>query len=388
MNNVTTWNYPTNIKFGIGAINLIATECKYLNLKNPLVITDSGLFKQDFFQEILQTLKNKNIKFACFYDIKPNPTKLNIGNGCQKFTDGMHDGVIAIGGGSALDAGKTIAFLSKQNKDLWEFEDIGDNYLKANPQKIAKIIAIPTTAGTGSEVGRASVILDEEKKIKRIIFHPQMLPKIVIADPNLTVNLPKHLTAATGIDALIHNLEAYFAPSYHPMADGIALNGIKLINESLVKAFINPEDIDARKNMLAASIMGATAFQKGLGAIHSLSHAIGATYDTHHGLLNAILTPYVISYNNNALKDKVSTLASFLNLKENNFQGFINWINNLLKKLEIPNSLKNINIDTSNTKKIIDLAINDPTFATNPGNLNKQDLEQIFINAVNGNING
>lgn len=378
---IGNWNYPTSIKFGPNTTKNLANCCKELNFTSPLIVTDQNLITHKVVNNILDMLQDASLNYKTFSNIKPNPTEDNIIAGVMAFNTGEHDGIICIGGGSAIDAGKTIAFMSKQDKSIWEFEDIGDNFKKANPN-FPKIIAIPTTAGTGSEVGRASVILDEINKTKKIIFHPNMLPTLVIADPMLTIDLPPHLTAATGMDALIHNLEAYLSPTFHPLADGIAINGIRLISESIFNAYTNGENIKARSKMLAASIMGATAFQKGLGAIHSMSHAVGAVYDKHHGLLNAIIAPIILAHNEKAIINKITTLNTILGLKDTNFSTFLNWILDLRSKLDIPSDLKSIGLDTSKCNLISKLAFLDPSTNTNPIKISEEDFRELFSKAI------
>lgn len=295
--------------------------------------------------------------------------------------------MIALGGGSALDAGKAIALMVGQDRPLWDFEDVGDNWLRVNPAAMAPTIAIPTTAGTGSEVGRASVIVDEGSHSKKIIFHPDMLPKLVIADPKLTQGLPPHITAATGLDAFVHNLEAFCAPGYHPMADGIALEGMRLIKEWLPIAFADGNDLVARSHMLVASSMGATAFQKGLGAVHALAHPLGALFDAHHGLLNAILLPYILVCNRPAIEDKLAHVARCLDLDEYSFDGFFKWLLNFRKELQIPDHLQAIGIDTDQAEQIGRLATQDPSAAGNPVPLSAQQYTEVFIHAVHGELN-
>ena len=320
------WNYPTPIKFGVGTIKQLADTCKSLNINQPLIVTDQTLLELNWFKDIVSHLKENGLNVAVFNDVKPNPCGKNIEQGVQAYNQGKHDGVIAIGGGSGLDAGKAIAFMCGQKDSIWAYEDINDNYLKADEQAIAPIIAIPTTSGTGSEVGRASVIVDTQTDSKKLIFHPKMLPSMVIADPQLTQGLPAPITAATGMDAFVHSLEAYCAPGFHPMADGIALQSMKLVKDNLQQATHQGNDLAARANMMVASTMGATAFQKGLGGVHALAHPLGAHYNAHHGLLNAILLPYVLKRNQSAIEQKIIDIAHFLRITPTTFEGFINWL--------------------------------------------------------------
>jgi hypothetical protein len=383
------WNYPTSIKFGNGRISELPKLCEILNMRCPLIVTDPGLAQFSFIIRIEQSLPCA----ALFSAIKANPNGENIEAGVAVFKQGKHDGIIAIGGGSALDAGKAIALMVDQTLPIWEFEDIGDNWLKVDTSKVASIIAIPTTAGTGSEVGRASVIVDESTKSKKIIFHPSMLPQQVILDPELSQALPPHLTAATGLDAFVHNFEAFCAIGYHPMADGIALQGMKLIKEWLPKAYHDGCNLEARGHMLCASTMGATAFQKGLGACHALAHPLGALYDKHHGLLNAVLLPYVVQINAQAIKEKLQIICEFLTIEKqpqhNNYlEAFLTWLSDFRQQLDIPNTLADIGIhaddEVARGNPIGTLALADPSASGNPIPLSANQYQQLFHNAVSG----
>lgn len=383
---VGNWNYPTQYQLGAGRISSLASGAAALGIKSPLIVTDSGIVSLKFFQEIVTALGKNGLGAAVFSDIRPNPTGKNINDGVAAYNRGHHDGVIAIGGGSALDAGKAIALVCNQERSLWDFVDEGDNWARAKPNLIPPIIAVPTTAGTGSEVGRASVILDEEAHTKRIIFHPKMMPELVIADPALTIGLPADLTAATGIDALAHNLEAYCAPVYHPMAVGIAVEGMRLIKDWLPKAVADGGDIEARSHMLVASSMGATAFQRGLGGIHALAHPLGALYDAHHGLLNAILMPYVLVANRPAIEGIITDLTRSLDFTNVGFDSFLDWVLDLRSQLSIPHSLAEIDIDDQDAEKVGEMAIADPTAGTNPIRYTADDYAQIFRDSVQGKL--
>ena len=383
-----SWSFPTPIRFGVGKISQLAEICKVLDIKKPLLVTDAGLAEQDFVKVIVQANEDAGIKTAVFSGVKPNPTGANVEDGVAVYKKGKHDGVIALGGGSALDAGKAIALMIDQKYSLWDFEDIGNNWTRINAEGIAPVIAVPTTAGTGSEVGRASVIVDEDSSSKKIIYHPNMMPDVVIEDPLLTKSLPAHITAATGIDAFVHNLEAYCSPAYHPMADGIALEGMRLIKEWLPVAFENGNDLVARSHMLIASSMGATAFQKGLGAIHALAHPLGALFDKHHGLLNAILMPYVLIRNKPVIEEKIIHIARYLDLDDISFNGFMDWLLKFRKDLGIPHNLGALDI-TLNKKEIIGwLAAQDSCAAGNPIQFSEDEYSEIFQCAVKGMING
>ena len=378
------WSFPTKVHFGAGRLSLLPEVCKTLNITRPLLVTDAGLAAHNFIQKILKMHTAAGLESHLFSKVKSNPTGENVAEGVAAYHEAGCGGVIAVGGGSALDVGKAIALMSGQDRPIWDFEDVGDNWQRVNPEGIAPTIAIPTTAGTGSEVGRASVILDSACRIKKIIFHPNMLPKVVIADPVLTLGLPAHLTAATGLDAFVHLLEAYCAPGFHPMADGIALEGMRLVKEHLPTAFERGGDLSARSNMLAASLMGAVAFQKGLGAVHALAHSLGARFDAHHGLLNAILLPYVLRRNRSVIEKKLQQAALYLELDKPSFDVFYAWVLSLRKQLKIPETLQDIGISTSDRERISQMAVQDPSASGNPIPFSTEDYGAIFEDAVMG----
>jgi len=382
----SNWNYPTRIWFGIGRLESLPAACDEFNIKNPLLITDPGLAKLDLVSRALAINATAGLHTALFTDIKPNPVAGNIAAGIAAFKAGKHDGIIAIGGGSALDSAKTVALTALQSGELWDYEDIADNYKRIDVAKIVPLIAVPTTSGTGSEVGRAALIIDEVKQQKRFIFHANMVPDLVIADPSLVVGLPPFLTAATGMDALAHNLEAYCAPGFHPMADGIALEGLRLIKENLLIAYQNGQDLTARANLMAASIMGGSAFQKGLGAVHSLSHPVGAIYDHHHGLLNAIFMPYVLRFNKSDIEAKMRTLAQYLGLASPSTKAVIKWLVSLSEQMDIPRQLSSLNVDEQYIDTIVQQALLDPSTAGNPRQLTAEDFAAIFRDAVAGKL--
>ena len=385
--NKYNWNYPTSMWIGENRIKDLHLACHNLNIKKPLLVTDSGLANNKIILDSLELLKKEKVFVKIFSNVVGNPTGKNVNEGVDFFKKNNCDGVIAFGGGSVLDVGKAIAFMSCQTLSIWDFEDIGDNWTKANSKNIAPIIAIPTTAGTGSETGRASVILNEEIGIKKIIFHPKFLPSIVILDPILTLELPPQITAATGMDALAHNLEAYCAPGYHPMADGIALEGMRLINQSLIKAFKNGSNIEARMNMLTAASMGSTAFQKGLGAIHSLSHPVNALNNIHHGLSNAIFMPYVLIFNRDVIEKKIIKICEYLELKKKSFDGFIDWILDLRKQLEIPHKLSEvIKEEDFDIDRLSEIALTDPSTGGNPKKLTLADMKTMYQNSFSGDL--
>ena len=380
------WNYPNNLRTGAGKINELAQYCKELGMNAPLLVTDSGLADLPMVKNAAQSCIDASLSCEIFSQIKSNPNGQNVMDGVAAYHAGNHDGVIAFGGGSGLDAAKAIALMVGQERPLWDFEDVGDNYLRVIEDGVAPILAVPTTAGTGSEVGRASVITDESKQVKRIIFHPKMLPSIVILDPELTVGLPSHITAATGMDALSHNLEALCSPFYHPLAEGIAVEGIRLVKEYLPAAVRDGGDIEARTHMLVASTMGATAFQKGLGGMHALAHPLGALYDAHHGLLNAILMPYVLKANQEVISERIERTARYIGLEDSSFQGFLNWVLQMRKDLNIPHSLAEINIDESKQSLVAVMATEDPSSGGNPIKFTTDQYQQIFLNAVSGSL--
>ena len=381
------WNYPTTMWVGQNRIKDLGNACKNLNIKKPLLVTDQGLAKSEIILSALNDLNDEGISVQLYSNVVGNPTGTNVNEGVDHYKKNNCDGVIAFGGGSGLDVGKAIAFMSGQNLPLWDFEDVGDNWTRANSAKIAPIIAVPTTAGTGSETGRASVILNEQSGVKKIIFHPKFLPSIVILDPCLTVGLPSKITAATGMDALAHNLEAFCAPGFHPMADGIALEGMRLINKWVLTAVNDGRNLDARMNMLTAASMGSTAFQKGLGAIHSLSHPVNALNNVHHGLSNAIFMPYVLSFNKDVIEEKIIKICEYLELKEISFNGFIDWILKLRKDLDIPHKLsevieeKDFDID-----RLSKMALEDPSTGGNPKKLTVEDMKIMYEHSMSGNL--
>ena len=385
MDNYVRWSYPTDIRYGCGVIGQLGTICRELSLNNPLFVTDPALSNMGITKDAIQCCFDENINLNVFSAIKSNPTLGDIQHGTEVFRGGHHDSVIAFGGGSALDAGKAIALISGQTYSLWDFEDKGDNWKKAITSNIPKTIAIPTTAGTGSEVGRVSVITDETKSLKRLIFHPNMLPSIVLLDPELTLGLPPELTASTGMDALSHNLEAFCAPVDHPMARGIAIEGCRLIAENLVTAHKDGRNIQARGRMLIASTMGATSFQRGLGAMHALAHSIGGIFDSHHGTLNAILMPYVLISNKRMIEKDIIYLSKCLGLGET-FDAFLNWVLSLRQQLNIPHTLSTLGLSKESAEKIGKTAMRDPSASTNPIGFDEKDYKKIYLKAVSGDI--
>lgn len=380
------WNYPTAVKVGPGRIAELPDWCKSLGMKRPLLVTDPGLAGMPMVAAARAACEAAGLPCGLFHNIKGNPTGANVDDGVRALREGQHDGVIAFGGGSALDAAKAIALMAGQTRPLWDFEDVGDNYLRVNVDGMVPVVAVPTTAGTGSEVGRASVITDEAAHVKRIIFHARMLPAVVILDPELTTGLPAKLTAATGMDALSHNLEAYSSPFYHPMAVGIAVEGMRLIKDYLPRAVNDGKDLEARQQMLVASAMGATAFQRGLGAMHALAHPLGALYDAHHGMLNAILMPYVLRANESAIDERIAALARYLNLPSASFKGFMDWVLGLRESIGIPHKLSDIGIEAHEARRVGEMAVVDGSAGTNPIAFDAAGYAAIFESAVQGKL--
>jgi alcohol dehydrogenase class IV len=376
------WNYPTTVWAGPGRIAELPAACATLGIKRPLLVTDEGLRDAQMVRSALELVPGTGL----FARVRGNPVAANIEDGLAAYRSGAHDGVIAFGGGSALDAGKVIAFMSGQTRPLWDFEDVGDWWTRADRRGIAPIIAVPTTAGTGSEVGRAGVVINEATHQKKIIFHPQMMPGVVISDPELTVGLPPNITAATGIDALVHCFEAFCAPGFHPLADGIALEGMRLIQTYLPRACANGKDIEARSRMLAAASMGATAFQKGLGGVHAIAHPVGAYFNTHHGLTNAVLLPYVLVHNRPAIESHLQVIARTLGLSGEPFAAMFDWVLDFRRRLGIPHTLKDIGVPLSNSDTIGHEASLDPSAGGNPRPTDERDYARIFRSAVKGDL--
>lgn len=376
------WNYPTTVWAGPGRIVELPAACTALGIRRPLLVTDEGLREAPMVRRACALVPGS----ALFARVRGNPVAANIEEGLAAYRAGSHDGVIAFGGGSALDAGKVIAFMSGQTRPLWDFEDVGDWWTRADPAGIAPVVAVPTTAGTGSEVGRAGVVVNEETHQKKIIFHPQMMPRVVISDPELTVGLPPAITAATGMDAFVHCFEAFCAPGFHPLADGIALEGMRLIQAYLPRACEHGADLEARSRMLAAASMGATAFQKGLGAVHAIAHPVGAHFNTHHGLTNAVLLPYVITYNRPAIEARVAVIARVLDLKGEPFAAFFNWVLGFRRRLKIPQTLADIGVSAASAELIGREAALDPSASGNPQPADAAAYARIFRAAVKGDL--
>ena len=380
------WNYPTRIRFGPGRIAELPKVCADLGIKKPLLVTDPGLAALSMVTDAVARNEAAGLPTGLFGDVQGNPVGRNVMDGLAIYRDGGHDGVIAFGGGSAIDTAKAIALMVGQTRPLWDFEDLADNWRRASPAGIAPVVAVPTTAGTGSEVGRASVIVDQDAGAKKIVFHPRMMPSEVIADPELTIGLPPDLTAATGMDALAHCVEALCAPGFHPMADGIAMEGARLVHDWLPRAFADGTDLAARAHMLAAASMGATAFQKGLGAVHAISHPVGAVYGVHHGLSNAIVLPFVLRFNQPAVEDKMVRLARNLGLSNPSFDTVLNWLLDLRRELGIPANLSDVGVSEEGSARIAAAAAVDPTAATNPIRVDKASLEALFLQCVSGKL--
>jgi len=382
------WNFPTRVITGAGRIAELPDACRAYGLTMPLLVTDRGLAGTDLIAGIVKRVRDAGIPISVFSDVKGNPTESNLHAGVAAFRAGGHDGVVAVGGGSALDIGKCVAFMVAQTRPVWDFEDIGDWWTRANTDGVAPIIAVPTTAGTGSEVGRACVITREDTHEKKIIFHPLIMPRIAIEDPELAVGLPPLLTMATGMDALAHCFEAYCVRAFHPLADGVALEGIRIIDTYLPRAVENGRDLEARAYMFAAASMGATAFQKGLGAIHSISHPVGARYDTHHGLTNGVVFPYVLACNRTAIADKIPHIARALDLPGRDFDAVLTWILVLRSKLGVPHTLAELGVKEADARPIAADAVKDPTAGTNPRQLTEAEFEQLTLAAIRGDLGG
>ncbi|SDR62098.1 Alcohol dehydrogenase, class IV [Rhizobiales bacterium GAS113] len=380
------WNYPTRVLVGPGRLAELGAACKSAGIARPLIVTDKGLADGPVILKARAALTEAGLPVAVFADVRGNPTEANVTAGLAAFRAGSHDGVVAIGGGSALDVGKTVAFMNGQTRPVWDFEDVGDWWTRANPEGIAPIVAVPTTAGTGSEVGRASVVTNETTHEKKIIFHPLMLAKVVIADPETTIGLPPFLTAATGFDALAHCFEAYCAPGFHPLSDGIALEGLRLIKAYLPRAYRDGTDIEARSYMLAAASMGATAFQKGLGAVHSISHPVGALYDTHHGLTNGVVLPYVMAFNRPAIEERMGLLARFLDLPKPGFDGVMEWLIAFRKELRVPHSLADLGVQDDRIEELAAKAVDDPSTGGNPVPMQAADFAKVIRAALKGDV--
>ncbi len=380
------WNYPTAIRFGAGRIRELPDACQTLGMRRPLLVTDPSLARLAMVTDAVRSCVQAGLGCAVFSDIQANPVAENVTRGVAAFRSGKHDGVIAFGGGSALDVGKAVALMVGQSRPLFDFEDREDWYTRVNVDGMAPVVAVPTTAGTGSEVGRASVITDTADHTKKIIFHPRMLPAIVIEDPKLTCGLPPHVTAATGMDALSHSLEAYCAHSFHPLADGIAVEGLRLVKEWLPIAVRDGSNIEARSHMLIASTMGATAFQKGLGAMHSLSHPCGANLNTHHGLTNAVVMPYVLTWNRAAIEEKMARLGCYLGLANASFTGVLEWVLDLRRTIGIPNTLADLGVKAEHAKAFAPQAFADPSTGGNPLPIDAPGFERLYSNCIRGEL--
>ena len=381
MSLVANWSYPTAVRFGAGRISELADAAKAAGMKKPLLVTDKGLASLPITANALDILDAAGLGRGLFSEVDPNPNEINLAAGIEAFKAGGHDGVIAFGGGSGLDLGKAIALMVGQTRPVWDFEDIGDWWTRADADAIVPIIAVPTTAGTGSEVGRAGVITNSETHVKKIIFHPKMLPAVTICDPELTVGMPKMITVGTGMDAFAHCLEAYSSPFYHPMSQGIALEGMRLVKENLPKVVANPNDIDARAEMMSAAAMGAVAFQKGLGAIHSLSHPVGAIYNTHHGLTNAVVMPAVLVFNREAIEDRIARAAAYLGI-DGGFDGFLDYVIKLRKELGVPDKLSEIGVGTDRIDEMVKMALVAPTAGGNPVKLTEENTRELFAACI------
>ncbi|WP_162652792.1 iron-containing alcohol dehydrogenase [Lentilitoribacter sp. Alg239-R112] len=378
---VGNWSYPTAMKFGVGRISEIADACIQSGMKKPLLVTDRGLASMDITKRTLDILEASGLGRGMFSEVDPNPTDNNAEEGVRIYREGGYDGVVAFGGGSGLDLAKVIALMAGQTRPLWDFEDVDDWWTRADADAIAPIVAVPTTAGTGSEVGRASIITKSDSQEKKIIFHPKLLPTVVICDPELTVGMPQFLTAGTGLDAFAHCVEAYSSPHYHPMSQGIALEGMRLVKEYLPRAYADGTDIEARAHMMSAAAMGATAFQKGLGAIHALSHPIGAIYHTHHGTTNAVCMPAVLQFNKDAIEERFNSAAAYLDI-EGGFSGFCTYVDDLNASMKIPKTLSELGIENPDMDRLVKGALADPSTGGNPIEMNEQNTRKLLEELV------
>lgn len=385
MNLKANWNYPTAVRFGAGRIAELGEAAAAAGMSRPLVVTDTGLARLPMVKTAGDILAKAGKPAGLFADVRPNPIAATVAAGLEVLRAGKHDGVVAMGGGSALDAGKVIAFMAGQTRPMWDFEDVGDWWTRADPKGILPVVAVPTTAGTGSEVGRAGVITDEITHTKKVIFHPLMMPKVTICDPELTAGMPPAITAGTGMDALAHCLEAYCGPFYHPLADGIAVEGMRLVKENLVTAYRTGSHLEARAHMMSAAAMGATAFQKALGAIHALSHPVGALYDTHHGLTNAVFMPYVLVFNRKAIEPKIQRLSAYLGIA-GGFDGFLDWVLQLRKDLGVPHTLEGLGVDDRKFALMSQMAPKDPTAGGNPVPLDEAAALKLFQQTLAGKL--
>jgi alcohol dehydrogenase class IV len=385
VNLIGNWNYPTSVRFGAGRIRELGAAVKAAGMARPLLVTDANLARMPILKRAMQALADEGVAATLFCDVQPNPVAANVEAGLKVVSGGQHDGVVAFGGGSSLDAGKVIAFMAGQRRPIWDFEDVGDWWTRAEATGILPIVAVPTTAGTGSEVGRAGVITDAATHQKKVIFHPLMLPKTSICDPELTLGMPPSTTAGTGMDALAHCLEAYCGAAYHPLADGIGVEGIRLVKENLIRAYRDGSDLEARAYMMSAALMGATAFQKALGAIHALSHPVGALYDTHHGLTNAVFMPYVLSFNRVAIEDRITRLAAYVGL-EASFDAFLSWVLALRAEIGIPHTLASLGVDDRQFDRMSEMAPLDPTAGGNPIPIDARACRRLYENAYLGSL--
>lgn len=381
-----TWNYPTPVRFGPGRIAELPQACAELGIRRPLLVTDRGLADLSITKDTVAVLDAGDLPTAVFSGVEGNPTGAMVEAGVAAFKGGGHDGVVAFGGGSALDVGKAVALMIGQTRPLFEFEDRADWWTRIDPEGMRPLVAVPTTSGTGSEVGRASVITDEAVHVKKIIFHPGMLPARVICDPELTTGLPRGVTAATGLDALSHNLEAWCAPGFHPLADGIALEGMRLVHRHLIRACEEGGDVDARSGMMAASLMGATAFQKGLGGMHAMAHPIGAIVGAHHGLTNAVVMPYVLRANREAILERSADLARALDLPGHDFDALLQWVLDLREALDIPTTLQGIGVSHAQLSQLSEMATQDPSAGGNPVSFDRDFSERLFERAFSGEL--
>lgn len=378
---VGDWSYPTTIRFGAGRIQELGDTCAYVGIHKPLLVTDRILANLPITEQVLGLLEKAGFERSIFTEVEPNPTDTNLEAGIYTFRKGGNDGIIALGGGSALDLGKLIAFMAYQSRPVWDFEDVGDNWSRANAAVIPPIIAVPTTAGTGSEVGRAGVIINSRDQVKKIIFHPKALPSVVICDPVLTVGMPPAITVGTGMDAFAHCLEAFSSPFYHPMSQGIALEGMRLVKKHLPRVVQDANNIESRAHMMSAAAMGAVAFQKGLGAVHAISHPVGALYNTHHGMTNAVVIPPVLAFNRRVIEGRISKASAYLGIK-GGFDGFYNFVVEFRQILGVPDKLRELGVGHDRVEQMTEMALADPSGHNNPIPLNHDNVMDLFAACI------
>ena len=375
---ITRFSFPTTIHFGPGARRLVAEHLKQQGVKRPLIVTDKGLAALPILKEFGNLLTGLSV--SIFPGVYGNPTKRQVDEGVKAFKSHNADAVIGFGGGAALDVAKAVALMAVHEGDVLEYAWDHPN-VRPVTNALPHFIALPTTSGTGSEVGRSSVISHDETHVKKIIFNPVLLAKAVFADPELTIDLPAGVTAATGMDALTHNVESYLSPAYHPLCDGIALEGARIAAHALETAVTMPKDIAARSDMMMASLMGAIAFQKDLGAVHSCAHALGTVVDMHHGLANGIMIDHVMRFNIDAAERKMAELARVCGAG-NTAESFVDWLVELKARIGIPAKLGGKGVTAAHVPRLVEVAVKDTCHQTNPKPVSAADFERLFTQAL------